>query len=81
MRAAPSPNGFLVLYVWIESGHPDPVRVRVTAVPSPDRMDESVEVAATTSVGRAAECVREWLDRFVATTLTGEDGGPGQDIT
>jgi hypothetical protein len=61
VRDGPPPDGYLLLHVWLEQGHPSPLRVRVTGVPA---LDEAVA-----SVDEAVECVREWLASFVASNL------------
>jgi hypothetical protein len=61
VRPGPPPDGYLLLHVWVEQGHPSPVRVRVTGVPA---LDDAVA-----SVDDAVECVREWLTDFVASNL------------
>lgn len=57
-------GGALLVRVWVEHGHPEPLRVRLTAVADVDGPE--VEVAATASVDEAMTAVRAWLDAYVS---------------
>lgn len=75
MRAGPSsPDGFLLLHVWVEGEHPSPLRVRLTAVP------ELEGVEAVASEEDALECVREWLHNFVASNVSSSTGDQPEEI-
>jgi len=78
LAAPPPSDAFLLVHAWVEPDGPDPLRIRITAVPRLDAAAESVAAAA--SVDDAVECVREWLDRFVASNIAGDDAGAAPEI-
>jgi hypothetical protein len=58
-------RGGLVVSAWVESGHPEPLRVRMTQLRVPSS-DDTVVVVST--VDEACTELRVWLERLLASS-------------